>query len=155
MEIYNQEGVGREYTLRPATVDDIDKAMGIHHRSYRELIKKQFGNFNEAEQDRYFMDAWSGKHELFIVGGEIVGYVCVEKEVDHYLLSTIVIDPDFQGKGIGSSFIKDLIKKAEEEKLPVRLQVLKENEAKILYENLGFTVIEDLGTRLVMEHPVT
>jgi ribosomal protein S18 acetylase RimI-like enzyme len=58
-----------------------------------------------------------------------------------WVIVQLQISPDYQGKGIGSKIISDIIDRAASDGCDVTLEVLKENPAKILYQRLGFETI--------------
>jgi ribosomal protein S18 acetylase RimI-like enzyme len=62
-------------------------------------------------------------------------------------LIDIAMLPEWQGKGIGTHLIRDLIG----ERLPVVLHVAIDNPARALYERLGFEVKAAEGIYLRME----
>lgn len=65
-------------------------------------------------------------------------------------LRAIEIHPDYQNQGIATSIINELIAQGTQERKPVRLQVLKVNPAKELYDRLGFAVMEETLTHYIM-----
>ncbi len=74
------------------------------------------------------------------------------KPGDHMFLIEIQIDAPYQGKGIGTQLIKKVINEAKVKDLPLRLQVLKENDkARKLYLRLGFRQVSETETHIVME----
>ncbi len=58
-------------------------------------------------------------------------------------LRHIQICPEFQGKGIGTLILKQLLCEAKNASATVVLNVLDVNPSKQLYERLGFRVIEE------------
>ncbi|MGI8636395.1 MAG: GNAT family N-acetyltransferase [Segetibacter sp.] len=51
--------------------------------------------------------------------------------------------PEFQGRGIGSSILKELLDKAQSEQKRLELEVLRVNaDAQRLYKRLGFVMEE-------------
>ena len=40
---------------RTATSEDFELARSIHHRAYRDVVLRQFGAWNEEEQDQFFV----------------------------------------------------------------------------------------------------
>jgi ribosomal protein S18 acetylase RimI-like enzyme len=148
------EELGLPYSLRAATQEDTSIAKTIHHKAYKDVIERQFGSFNEIEQDEYFLASWNLSHEIISVGERIVGYAATQKHSDHFFISSLVIDPDFQGQGIGSAYVSKIITEAKHSSLPVRLRVLNENRAKVLYVRLGFVTVTEQGARSMMEYAV-
>jgi ribosomal protein S18 acetylase RimI-like enzyme len=69
-------------------------------------------------------------------------------------LLNIEIAPEFRGRGIGTGLIQDVLIRAAQRLLCVKLQVLKVNlPAQSLYERLGFRVTGETPTHLQMQSP--
>lgn len=82
---------------------------------------------------------------MFDNDGEIVGYsILVNYWSNEYggnilLLDELYISPDFRGKGIGTAFVKDLIKNRFNNSVAIKLEVTPANvKAGKLYERIGF-----------------
>jgi ribosomal protein S18 acetylase RimI-like enzyme len=72
-------------------------------------------------------------------------------EDDGVVLQNIEIEPEFQGRGIGSELICRIIEDADARGLAVKLQALKVNSGAIrLYERLGFVLVEESDTHFQM-----
>jgi ribosomal protein S18 acetylase RimI-like enzyme len=74
----------------------------------------------------------------------------VRREAD-YLLGEFYLLPRFHRRGIGSRLMRRMLATADAEGLPVRLQVIKINPAKALYERHGFRVHGETATHFLME----
>lgn len=71
------------------------------------------------------------------------------------VLSKIEIDPNFQGRGVGTSIINGVLAEARARGKAVRLQVFKVNErARALYRRLGFRETGETPTHVQMTAPV-
>jgi GNAT superfamily N-acetyltransferase len=82
-----------------------------------------------------------------------VGVVGWQMKPDHIWFGPIFILPEHQGQGIGMHVVKEFIKKAEAEKLPLRLQTLLMNQkAKALYERLGFKTLDKSAVHWQLEY---
>lgn len=69
----------------------------------------------------------------------VLKYIETKKIID---ILQIQILPQYQGKGIASHILNQLISKAKKLEKEVHLKVLKENPARYLYERLGFTITD-------------
>ncbi len=137
---------------RPATLADMDFARSVHHRAYRDVIERQYGSWNEAIQDGYFDSAWSTEtHEIILLDGARCGYSCIESQNDAIYLRELVIDPDFQHRGIGTRIIRDVIDRAITHGVPVRLRTHIVNRAANLYRRMGFQETERTESHLLLE----
>jgi ribosomal protein S18 acetylase RimI-like enzyme len=146
------ENVESRLTKRPATEADTEFARKTHHTSYRDVIVKQFGDFEEKVQDEFFAKSWKPEtHQILLYGDEECGYFSYEVFDDHIFAHELVLLPAFQGKGIGSQVLQDLMEEAKRRGLPVRLQVLRENKAQHLYRKLGFKDAGSTDTHIQME----
>src|SRR5690606_11155883 len=102
------ENARLQSTKRPATERDADFVRRTHHVSYRDVITKQFGAFDEQAQDEFFARSWKPEtHQILIFEEEECGYLSFEEFDDHIFLMNLVLLPAFQGKGIGSQILRD------------------------------------------------
>jgi len=141
-----------ELTRRPATADDTELARRVHHEAYREVVKRQFGPWDEARQDRFFADNWArNAFEIVLYDGVPCGYVRVEERADDIVVSELVIRPEFQGRGIGSAILRETIERARARGVPVHLGTHLQNRAVGLYRRLGFRETGRTATHILME----
>src|SRR6266545_5844260 len=89
--------------------------------------------------------------EIIEERGTPVGYLCVLHHVDHDFIDEVALVPEAQGRGIGSSLVRDVMGAASKRGVPVRLSVLVNNPARRLYERLGFRVSSIENARVKME----
>jgi ribosomal protein S18 acetylase RimI-like enzyme len=103
-------------------------------------------------QQRWYEMAYPGAdHQLIMVDAQPVGRILVFRESDAYRLVDIALLSGFRGRGIGTQLLRDLIDKSGKEGLPLRLQVLKSNRARHLYQRLGFVETGDDGMYCQMQ----
>ncbi|HYD84131.1 MAG TPA: GNAT family N-acetyltransferase, partial [Opitutus sp.] len=77
-------------------------------------------------------------------------------EPHELFLANIQIHPAFQGNGLGSAVVRNVLESAAALQLSVRLQVLKVNtRARDLYLRLGFTIYQETLTHFLMRHAAT
>lgn len=142
----------RTYSLRPARDSDRDWVWETKKLCFSVYVKQAYGVWNEETQTARFMASFESKEIQIIRMSEVdVGYVsfeCREKELQ---LFNIMILPDFQNQGLGSAVMKKLQAMAKERNLPLKLQVLKVNPARKLYERLGFAIIGQTDTHDQMQ----
>ncbi|KAA0086849.1 GNAT family N-acetyltransferase [Mycolicibacterium sp. P9-64] len=81
---------------------------------------------------------------VIVVDGVDVGRLDVEERDDEVFLGLIELAPEYQGSGIGSRLIRELIDGADGKR--VTLSVLGVNDrAYALYRRLGFTEVSRAG----------
>jgi ribosomal protein S18 acetylase RimI-like enzyme len=135
--------------IRPARPEDEAFMRATHHAGFRDVVERQFGPWDEAQQDRFF-DGFLRDHRADIVelDGVPCGYLALTELDDLVFVNEIVVHPDFQGRGIGRTLLESVIAKGKS----VRLGVLFENRARALYEQLGFTIVGQNATHHLMLH---
>jgi GNAT superfamily N-acetyltransferase len=144
-----------EVRRRPALPSDAELARRVHHLGYREAVERQFGAWDETQQDRFFAGDWdAASFEVLLCDGEPCGYACVEERDDHVLVREIVVAPAFQGRGIGSAVLRETQERARARGVPVRLGTLFTSRAAVLYRRLGFRETGRSATHIGFEwHP--
>ena len=66
------------------------------------------------------------------------------------MLGQIYVHADFRGGGIGTAAMKLFLAKAEKQKLPCELWVMKNNPARQFYLRLDFKIVEENETKYRM-----
>ena len=139
-----------DITLRPATRDDYDFLWALLVDTLRPYVEATWG-WDEAYQRTRFRDHFDpARGDVVLADGVAVGVISVERREDCIFLSTIGITPAYQGRGLGTRLIQDLLDEGRAREMPVELQVLKVNPARGLYERLGFEVVGESETHWQM-----
>jgi ribosomal protein S18 acetylase RimI-like enzyme len=137
---------------RPATHDDFVFARAVHHAAYRDVVERQFGGWDEDQQDAFFSQDWQLElAEIVLADGQRCGYRIVEERSTDIHLRELVVQPDCQSLGIGRFLLTKLQQRAGARQVPVRLGTLLQNRAIALYERLGFRIIDRTDTHILME----
>jgi ribosomal protein S18 acetylase RimI-like enzyme len=68
-----------------------------------------------------------------------------------FLFGQIFVDSPFQCRGIGTEVMKRLIREATAFNLAIRLNVVKINHARRLYERLGFRITHEDNRKFYMK----
>jgi len=137
--------------LRPARPDDCDFVFSVHCAAMRPSVEPIYG-WDEDWQSCYFREHFDpDKRQIIRYGGADAGYISVEEQKSCLLLHTIGILPEYQGRGIGTTLIRRLQRRAKLRAVPVMLQVLKGNPARRLYERLGFKVLHATDTHFQLK----
>ena len=143
-----------ECSLRDIEEGDIEWLYELHEQSYRDVVVRQFGSWDESFQRDWFDRKWQKDRPARIVTikDDPIGVVVLEHKDDHDWLDEILIEADHRAQGVGSSLMKQFIANARAQNRPLRLQVLHENDrGKRFYENLGFVVQKNLENHYLME----
>jgi len=138
--------------LRLATPADTDFAQEVHHQAYRDVVQRQFGPWDAAFQDQRFAEDWAGAtFSIILCDDEPCGYLCVEDRATDLHVREIVIAPAFQGRGIGTTLLQDVLQRASDRGVPVHLGTFHVNRAAALYRRLGFQEVARTTTHLLLE----
>lgn len=139
-------------TRRQGTLSDLNFLWTLHLLTMQDYAARTWG-WDHVWQEKRFRDTFDPRRfEILERGGSPVGTISVVEEEDHVFLRLIELLPEYQSRGIGTSLILEVIEKAREKNQAVRLQVLKVNPARHLYERCGFMVTGETETHFLMEH---
>ena len=126
-------------TLRRATPEDVDWLDEFYERLMRPYVE-----LTHTWDEKRFREIYNTETiSIICLDGEDIGMLKVEKRIDHIYLGDIQLKEAFQGKGIGTSLIRDVIEKSKAHGLPLRMRVLKVNPVLKLYERLGFARVKE------------
>ena len=141
-----------DVTRRPACEADTAFARTVHHRAYRAVVERQFGAWRDDDQERYFAGDWApAYYEIVLCDGTACGYVCIEDRVQDIHVRELVLLPEYQGHGIGSTLLREVMDRARTRRVPVRLGTFHQNRALALYRRLGFREIGHTETQTLLE----
>ena len=140
-----------KYELIKSSKNDIERLI----KYKKETIYEFANNLSEEEINRINNYIITNVPELLdnyfniVINNKVIGCVLITNKDDGKLLDEIYIEEKFRNKGIGTSIIKDIIRKNS----IVYLWVYKENKQAIsLYKKLGFKVIDETDSRYYMKH---
>jgi GNAT superfamily N-acetyltransferase len=140
---------------RPSTPADRTFLRNLHHAVYRDVVVRQFGSWDERAQDEWF-EKGLAEAVMSIVeeAGVPVGAIGLNTAPDCLHLVELQILPQWQNRGLGSTLVDRQLSEARARGVPIRLRVLRENRARLLYERKGFAVTGETDTHYLMEwHP--
>jgi ribosomal protein S18 acetylase RimI-like enzyme len=124
---------------RPKSETDKSFVRETHHQAFRDIVIRQFGEWDEAQQDKFFESDWNDPPpEILLCDGIPCGYATIVERPDSIQVHEIVIHPDFQNRGIGSTFLRQIMDRAATRGLKVTLGVFPKNRAVEFYKRLGF-----------------
>lgn len=123
----------------------------LKRATMRAYVTAVFGGWDDETQRQMFTAKFDpARLRIIQVEGCDAGLLEVEEQATHFFLARIEVLPALQGQGIGSAVIAAIIAEAQQKQKEVRLQVLRPNPAKALYERLGFKVTEETATHFRM-----
>ncbi|MEV0741077.1 GNAT family N-acetyltransferase [Streptomyces sp. NPDC050549] len=137
-----------DWEIRPAARTDVGTVAELRAVVLRADLER-LGRYDERRVRQRLRDGFEPEHTWVIeVGGEFAGCVALRPDADArcHWLEHFYLAPGFQGAGIGSGVLGELLERCDRDGVPVvRLNVLRGSPARRLYERYGFaTETEDL-----------
>ena len=136
--------------LRPALHQDFDYCRRLYFAEMRWIIEKLL--LDEAAQEIGFQKQWDPTQVRIIkLDGVDIGWLQTIAQDDTLFVAQMFVDRPFQRRGIGTQVIKRLIGEGAQRHQTVRLNVVKINPARRLYERLGFEVTHEDDRKFYMK----
>ncbi|MET8728089.1 MULTISPECIES: GNAT family N-acetyltransferase [Streptomyces] len=128
------------WTLRQALPEDVEPIAELRAVVMRPDLER-LGRYDEHRVRQRLRDAYAPEHTSVIeAAGSFAGCVARRPAEDGWWLEHFYLSPALQGRGIGSAVLRGVLDRADAERLPVRLDVLRGSPARRLYERHGFTL---------------
>lgn len=112
----------------------------VKKNAYKNYVIQYYGEWNEGEQIKYFNSFIALVKEnayIIIYEDKKIGFYNGQLlDSGNYEIGNICIIPEYQGKGIGTKLLKDILEKNKEEN--IEIQYFKSNPVGLLYKRLGF-----------------
>jgi len=129
------------FDLRNATKDDIEFIFQLRVQTMKKDFDNTFG-WNEGEQRKRAADEIQNT-KIIMVKQKDIGVIKIIPKSNELHLHQMQILPEHQGKGIGTELVRRALDRAEKLNIPVTLLVLKDVDAKRIYDRLGFYVTDE------------
>ena len=143
-KLSNDNSNRSQYNMRPYIDNEYHNYKEFVYQTkkdaYKKYVEEIWGPWNEDEQRRYyenFINTYQNNAWIIQLNGRDIGfYNGTTLEDGSYEIGNICIIPEFQGQGIGTQVLKDIIELHKEQDL--HIQYFKQNPVGKLYERLGF-----------------
>jgi len=123
--------------FRPALEHDFEYCRRLYFVEMRWIIEEL--HLDRTAQESSFRQQWNPRQvRVIALDGTDVGWLQAITQDDELFVAQMFVDRPFQRRGIGKEVMKRLIGEANEFNLAVRLNVVRINPARRLYERLGF-----------------
>lgn len=140
------------YFLRQVRDSDRQFLYRLKRACLKEYVAAIWG-WDEADQWRRFTTDFDPAASRIVVAfGRDVGQYAVQIKPTELFLGGLYLLPAYQRQGLGGRILRDLLSEARQRARPVRLQVLVGNPARNLYRRLGFAIVDQTDTHLIMRH---
>jgi ribosomal protein S18 acetylase RimI-like enzyme len=138
--------------LKEAKNSDFEITYRIKCKSIKSYVEKIWDwdevNQREIHRRKYI----PSETKLIEYNNHTIGYVVLKETEAEIHLKNLLIEKEFQNKGIGKEVMEKIIEKADSDKKLVRLQVFKINsKAQKFYHNLGFEITSETENHFEME----
>lgn len=131
--------VPTQLTFRPARTQDFEYCKRLCFAGMERIIDEL--NLDRNAQETSFEEQWElTQVRVLMVDGSDVGWIQSIKRKDELFLAQLFVDGPFQGRGIGTRAMHQLLAEAGTDGNAVCLGVAKINPALRLYERLGFRI---------------
>jgi ribosomal protein S18 acetylase RimI-like enzyme len=137
-------------TLRPALWNDSPTLYRLLREALGPYIEQLWGWDEAFQQERWVRVFEPARWQVISEGEVALGGLELEHCPDELYLGNLLIFPEHQSRGIGTTVVQGLLAAAHAEGKPVRLQVLKVNPARGLYARLGFVEVGENETHHLM-----
>jgi ribosomal protein S18 acetylase RimI-like enzyme len=128
--------------LRPAIQEDVPFLMELRRQTMHPHLLAS-GLIPSFEEDMRRVLFRLDCAQVILLANQPVGLLKVSRDADEWDLIQIQLAPSLQGQGFGAQLIESVISEARYAGASLKLDVLKANPARRLYERLGFTVIAE------------
>jgi GNAT superfamily N-acetyltransferase len=98
-----------------------------------------------AQLKHYRLNYPQAEYQIIEENGVAIGRLIVDRSKNPILLMDIALLPEYQGKGIGTTLIQNLMGEAARKNWPLCLHVETFNPAMRLYRRLGFVESGEMG----------
>lgn len=126
--------------LVPYTEDNYEFVYDVKKNAYKKYVEECWGSWIEEDQRKHFEKFISTvKDNTYIImdRDKKIGFYNGEiLENGNYEVGNICIISEYQGKGIGSKILKDILEENKDK--DIEIQYFKQNPVGKLYERLGF-----------------
>ena len=133
------------YTIKPFSLEDYEFVYNTKKTVYKQYVESNWGEWNEDTQQKMFaqfIDEFGNNIVIITINNKKIGFYHGENiDNNSYEIGNICIIPEYQGKGIGSTILKDIIAKHRHQ--DIYLRYFKQNPVERLYLRLGFEIIEE------------
>jgi len=128
--------------LRPAIQEDVPFLMELRRQTMHPHLLAS-GLVPSLEEDMRRVLLRLDCAQVILLANQPVGLLKVSRDANDWDLIQIQLAPSLQGQGFGAQIIESVISEARHAGACLKLDVLKANPARRLYERLGFTVIAE------------
>ncbi|MFD2207845.1 GNAT family N-acetyltransferase [Kiloniella antarctica] len=127
-------------TYKSADTTDLETLVAIRVTAMKTSLEN-LGRFDLDRARSRFTETFVPEHTTNIMTGkDIIGFYVLKYRENHLWLDHLYIKPGFQGTGVGTEVLSDILSKAKNQGVSVKLCALKESKANDFYKSHGFVL---------------
>ncbi|GHJ48272.1 N-acetyltransferase [Catellatospora sp. TT07R-123] len=139
-----------DWAMRQATAADLESAVELRAVVLRADLER-LGRYDDHRVRQRLRDTYVPANTRVIeVDGAFAGCVALRPADGGHWLEHFYLDPQVQGRGVGSAVLRELLEQCDRDGVRVRLIVLRGSEAGRLYARHGFTVASEEPVDVLM-----
>lgn len=148
-------------SLRPTTLEDNEFLYRVYASTRQEELaqvdwdaaqKEAFLRMQFGAQAKFYAENYDGaQFQIVLFNDTPVGRMYVARWGKEIRIMDIALLPEYRGRGIGSTLLREILAEGQARGLPVTIHVERFNPAQRLYDRLGFRVAEDKGVYYLLE----
>ncbi len=139
------------HRIRPAESSDFAWLLKLRQTSAQRHVEEVFGAWDVAAQRARFTRAFGAEAMAVVeVEAQPVGALSVDWDADPIVLAAVELHPRWQGRGLGTRLVHDVLRRATQLERGVVTTVLRPNPVQALYERLGIHVAERTATHVTL-----
>ena len=153
--------MNRLVTLRPITPED----GGFLYRIYASTREDELAvvDWDDGQKEASLEMQFAAHHafymeqfpraefQIILLDEEPIGRLYVDRRENEIRIIDIALFAEHRNKGVGSTFLEDILSEGQQKGLLVRIHVEQNNPALQLYKRLGFQNIGENGIYYLME----
>ena len=132
----------KAYELRSGVAADENWLFDLYCRTMMPFTKATWGWDNAFQSAGFSEHLAPADWTVITISQRGVGGFVLKENISNVWLEMLLIEPDYQGCGIGSSVVQSIKDSAVASGKPLQLSVMKSNTATSFYEAHGFTVYD-------------
>ena len=137
--------------LRPATEDDVEFCYVVKKEAIGPYVTAIWGWDEAFQREFHRTDFELTRPDVVVYRGLDIGTFEITRHADHVHLGEFYLFRQFQRQGIGTVLLRRVLDEAIEKDWPVRLEVLKNNPVRSLYQRHGFVISGQREHHFLME----
>ncbi|MBE5735416.1 MAG: GNAT family N-acetyltransferase [Clostridiales bacterium] len=141
-----------KYNFRKYEDKDYNFIYELKKNAYKKYVEEIWGEWNDEKQHLFFdnyIAQQKDRIKIIVIDGTDIGYFDDKADENNYEVVNIIVQPEYQGKGIGTQILKNVIE--ENRNKDIDIQCFLTNPVVYLYKRLGFVEYEKTNTHIKLK----